>query len=326
MTTIRLTLKHHRFEIAAAILIGIALAAAALVVTSHLNGVGATTACFRQWLTTGPQLAPSAGPVDTCSKVVGQFFEINESEAGKVMAAMAIAPFAIGILLGIPLLSVELQDRTAGLAWTLAGSRRRWLAARVAILVVIAIALLAALAVTSSILAAAREPWIAAGHSFDDLGLHGWMIVGRGLLALLVGLLIGLVVGRPLPAFILGVGACLALAVGLGMGQEAWIRAASVPFDESSQMPTGSILTGEQQWRAPDGSLVSWDVAVRSAPAGTGDKDLPAWVAAHFTSVQFGVSGSRYPELELAETVLLLGGAGGLFLVTLPVIDRRRAT
>ena len=113
VTSARLTFKVHRFEVLAVTVAALVVAASALIVTYRLNTVGVTTQCLVQWLTGGPD-AP--GP---CKDPVSRWAGINEDEGGKVVAAMALLPWAIGLFLGVPLVGRELEARTAAIAWSL---------------------------------------------------------------------------------------------------------------------------------------------------------------------------------------------------------------
>ncbi|MGZ6339485.1 MAG: hypothetical protein ACXWNG_03880, partial [Candidatus Limnocylindrales bacterium] len=111
VTSARLTFKVHRFEVLAVSVGSLIVAASALIVTYRLNSVGVTNQCLLQWLSGGPDAAGA------CKDPVSQWAGINESEGGKVLAAMALLPYAIGLFLGVPLVGRELEARTAATAW-----------------------------------------------------------------------------------------------------------------------------------------------------------------------------------------------------------------
>jgi hypothetical protein len=50
----------------------------------------------------------------------------------KLFMAMKILPFGVGLLAGVPIVARELEMRTAQTAWSLNGSRLRWLIRQVA--------------------------------------------------------------------------------------------------------------------------------------------------------------------------------------------------
>ena len=172
LTSARLVLKHHRFEVGAAAILGLLAAVAALVISYRLNAIGVPAGCFEQWLTGGG--AEGAG---NCAGLVQAFAQINEDEAGKLLAFMAVLPFIVGLLAGVSIVGRELEARTAQLAWALTASRHRWLARQVGPILLIVIVVVALAAAAASVLEATREPWY---HStFGDLSLHGWPVIGR---------------------------------------------------------------------------------------------------------------------------------------------------
>lgn len=116
-----------------------------------------------------------------------------------------VAGFAIGLVLGVPLVAREVEHRTAQLAWTISRSRVRWLIGRVAFAAVVAVVLTGALAVTTEVLATAMRPDVDLSRDFNFHGNRGPLIIARALLGLGAGVLVGALVGRQLPALLLSV-------------------------------------------------------------------------------------------------------------------------
>ena len=174
LTSARIVLKHHRFEVGAAVILGLFAAVAALVISYRLNAVGVPAGCFEQWLAGGG--AEGAG---ACAGPVQTFATINEEEAGKLLAFMAVLPFIVGLLAGVSIVGRELETRTAQSALT--PSRHRWLARQVGPILLVLTAAVALAAGAASVLETTREPWY---HStFGDLMLHGWPVIGRAVAA-----------------------------------------------------------------------------------------------------------------------------------------------
>ena len=310
LTGARLTFKSHRFEVVASVAAAAVIAAAMIAVRSHLAGADVPPGCFAQWLDHGPEAA------DSCEGPVRRFFEINEEEAGKVMAAMAVLPFALGLVLGVPLIGRELEHRTATIAWSLSASRRRWFIGRLVPILALALALLVPVALLASALAWERRPWLPPGVGYDDVALHGPIVVARGLLALAIGLLCGALTRRTLPGFIVGAVACLVLAMfATPIGREVWFRQRVERFegDRATALPPGSIEVGYLQ-RTPDGRLVEVEEGFTSAPPGT-EANTDVWLA---------VPGHANPELERLEAAVTAAVAGSVLLLVFPVIERRR--
>jgi hypothetical protein len=314
----RLTLKQHRFEVAAGAIAALLLGAAALWVNWKLVSLNVPPGCFDAWLRGGG----AAGP--ECDGPVRAFGQINEEEAGKIFAAMAVLPFAVGLLGGVTLVGRELEARTAQTAWALAASRARWFFRQLW-----PIALVLGVTVTFAALAASMlEATRAAFHSwvFSDLGLHGPLVVARGFAALGLGLFTGAALARTLPAFIVGAILAAALLYGGFAARQAWVSAQPpVVFDQAAtQDPTFGGLLFEQAWRAPDGRLLRETEAFALAPVDASTDPYQWLIDGGYKIVQLGITGEvarGWEPLEIAGFALI-----GVVLVlgTVAIVDRRR--
>jgi hypothetical protein len=324
ITQLRLAFRLQRFEIVAlAIAVGI-VAIAAVLVRSRLDATAVTPDCWLAWFGSG-----GPGSSVECDGPVQAFLTINESEAGKVMASMALLPLAVGLFLGVPLVAREIETGTASTAWYLSASRGRWLIGRVVPVLVVALVLLGTLAVASEILWAGREPWSPAVR-WSDAGLHGPVVVGKGLAMFGLALLAGAILGRVLPAVIVGLALCLVVFIGDGMAVDAWLQNEApkhvVVLDPAgegdlgaSAFPGGTYFS--QWWRTPEGELLDNEQAYQRAPGGV---DQDQWLSANFESVMTGVPGSVYPDWARLETAGFgLIGLGAIALA-FPVVNRRR--
>jgi len=315
LTSARLTLKQHRFEVAAALLAAILVGMAAVVVTARLQAVHVPPGCFDVWLANGPEQAGS------CERPVSEFASINEEEGGRIFAAMAVLPFLVGLLGGVPIVGRELEARTAQTAWSLHGSRSRWLVRQVVpVALVLGVAVIFA-AVAADALETTRGPWY--DSSYGDLDLHGWPVVARAFAALGIGLLVGGLIGRTLPAFIVGAVLSLVLLYGAGELESTWLQAQR-PVVMGDAHGGGGMAMG-QAWLAPDGSQLTVEEAISLLPPGTNEPD--AWLTDH---------GYRLVEVGIPADVILgwvpLEGLGlGLvgvvtFVGAAVVVERRRPT
>jgi hypothetical protein len=313
----RITLKQHRFEVGAGAVAMILVGAAALWVNTRMQGVLVPSGCLAEWMTGGPfQIRPE------CDGPVQQFLTMNEEEAGKVFAAMAVLPIAAGLLAGVTLVGRELESRTAQTAWGLAASRRKWFARQLwPILVVLAITVTFA-ASASSVLETTRR--VIHSFPFMDLGLFGPIAVVRAFAALGIGLFVGAALGRTLPAFI--VGAVLSFVLISTAGSAPWQWASSQPRVLLTGAEANSGIQFEQKWRAPDGTIISDEAAV-ALPAAENPDDYNQWLIDHgYQMVTFGITAETargWEPIEMAGFAAL-----GLVLVlgTLVVVDRRRPT
>lgn len=314
LTSARIVLKHHRFEVGAAVILGLLAAGAALVISYRLNAIGVPAGCFEQWLAGGG--AEGAG---ACAGPVQAFAQINEDEAGKLLAFMAVLPFIVGLLAGVSIVGRELEARTAQSAWALTPSRHRWLARQVGPILLVMTVAVALAAGAASVLETTREPWY---HStFGDLMLHGWPVIGRALAAFSVGLLVGATVGRSLPALIVAAVVCVGLVMLGGALHEAWYQANSEVVGDTTSVGDNSYFASV--WLGPDGHVDREGLAYLQVPSGIEDSNQ--WLLDHgWKMVQFGVPASKAGQLAALDALGFAGVALVVGLATVPVVDRRR--
>jgi hypothetical protein len=331
VTEARLALRLQRFEVVAVIVAALVIGLSALVVRVRLDSIGVPASCWEQWFgqgLTGP--VPSTQPTDACTAVVQALLSINEEEAGKVMAAMAILPLFIGLFLGVPIVAREIEAGTAPTVWAIVGDRRRWLVGRLIPILVILVVSLGFLAVASELLWAGRSPWQPIPN-MSDLGLHGPGIVAKGLAVFGLALLAGAIIGRTLPAVLIGVVFCFLLYAGAGIAQSAWMQAEAQKHVTASTESPEVLFPGgtyfSQAWVGPDGLLIfDSQAAAALAPPGVDPYEWLSYgpAAGGLEIVQIGVPGSSYPTWMLIETVGFgLIGIIGIALV-FPVVGRRR--
>lgn len=323
ITQLRVAFRLQRFEIVAMTIAVVTVVVSALIVRGRLDAAAVSPECWLAWF-------GGSGPVaaGACENPVLAFLTINEEEAGKIMAAMALLPLAVGLFLGVPLVSRELEAGTAPTVWFLAASRSRWLVGRVLPVLLVVLVLVAGLAMASEVLWSGREPWSPALR-FGDAGLHGPVVAAKGLAAFGLALLAGAALGRLMPAIIVGTALGLVLYLGGEMARFLWLDVESMrhvtvidPLTTESQdsaYPGGTHF--REWWRTPDGELLYDEQARQRVPEGV---DQDEWLYATYETVMTGVPGSMYPEWERIETTgFALIGLGAL-IVAFPVVSRRR--
>lgn len=238
-----------------------------------------------------------------------------------------LTPFALGLFLGVPIVAREIEGRTAGIAWTLSRSRSRWLIQRALPLVVVVIVLAATIGIGSEFVTR-TNPFaeLAANPGFADYTARGWMLPVRGLAVLMLGIAVGAMVARQLPALLLAGAATLALFVALSIGMDTWMtaEAEAIPIDEGRFGLAG------------DGPRI-FDIAFQDDATGEvisqndfynryGDVAFPDDEQAPegFTQVAIGIPGDRYWTWVLRESAIV----GALALVSgglvMAVVRRRR--
>jgi hypothetical protein len=252
---------------------------------------------------------------------------------------MPLLPFLVGLLGGVPLVARELEARTAQTAWSLFPSRVVWLIRQLAPVALLLGVSVAFAAFAASPVAADRVAW-GGGFASSDLGLHGPLVLIRAFAAFGIGLFAGALLGRALPAFVLGGVLCFTLLTASGLARDAW-RAGLAPVVIGEAPPAGgevvvaprSITTG-YEWRGPDGQRVSFQAARRIATAAgvplppTNDsQDVAAalWLDAHgYRLLIVGIT----DEMALGWASYEAAIFGALGLISLPtaflLVRRRR--
>jgi hypothetical protein len=267
----RVTLKLHRFEIAVAALAAIAAGVLGVTMAMRIDALNVSQACLDR--VQASQDGFSAGEecfslVRAGSEILGESY--LDGEGTVPLSIMGALPFLLGLLGGVPLVARELEARTAQTAWSLDGSRIRWLGRQVWPVTLVlgagmAFAALAAIPVA--------DDFVAWGHGgkASVIGLHGGLALVRAFGAFGIGLAVGALLGRTLPAFIFGVAISLALLFALGNVRDAWTASLEPMVIAHPVSDTGeyavdprSVTTG---WAvvAPDGTLLSSEEARRIA-------------------------------------------------------------
>jgi hypothetical protein len=314
----RLAFRLGRFELLAATMLLGVLAGGQLLLRAQLDGIAVPDDCWALWF--------SGGGGERCDRTITAWFEI-ENRAGVVLGLMGVAPFAAGVVLGVPLIGRELELGTAPMAWSVAPSRRRWLVARLAPFVLYALIAGGLVAVAAEILWLGREPALPRLR-WSDASLHGPPVVARGLAALAVAALAGVVIGRTLPAAILASGIAVALVAGQSIVMQTWLDAEASRhvvrlepgIDADALFHGGTNVS--RGYLGPDGAFLDQIAATVFAPAGTSDPYL--WVDQNLPHAVRGVPADRYPAWMLVETLGYSLVAVTAIGATFPVVARRR--
>lgn len=285
-----------------------------------------TLAALAAWLTLDMRSIIAACGTAAATKVcdvVYAFQETHGSAVGTVQMAVDFVPFVAGLVLGVPVVAREVEHGTAQIAWPMSGSRVRWLAWRFGPVLVIGLALIALPAIATDQMERAYFP-----HS--DIGFylyeaHGVPMVMRTAFMLLAGVALGAMVGRLLPALLLGIGVSVALTAGLGLALPHWVAWVELSQAESVQSAAFPIST-DLRYRLPGGRLVdeqSGQLAFEQAYAdAAGGEPDPAMLP---QEVWYGVAASRYWEVVLRESVALALACAAIAGLTATVVKRRRA-
>jgi hypothetical protein len=269
----------------------------------------------------------SPGP--GCEHFAQQFYELS-SKAEWLSYFSALAPFAMGLVLGVPLVSREIEHRTAAIAWTMSRSRTWWLVRRAAFLVVVMVILLAMVAVVGEILASATMPSHHLDRDFAWYGRRGALIVVRGLASLGIGVSIGAWLGRVLPALLVAVFASVLIFTAVSLGMDRWLegdailqkfdadRAGGRQLGERILLRNGELIDyGELQRRGLAYEVIVDDL-LWAKPEDIGHMDRLVGYDRYLV-----VPGSRYPQIVLRESTAVGGTAVVLAMATILLVKRR---
>jgi hypothetical protein len=313
-----LSFRLHRWEVLASAAGVAVLAAAMLWFTWQLRALAGTD----------PGCVDPTAYAPGCTQLAQRFYELS-SKAEWLSYFSWGAPFGMGLVLGVPLVSREIEQRTAGMAWTLSRSRAWWLARRGTFLVLVLVALLLVVAVVGEVLASAQMPSLHLDRDFAWYGRRGGLIVVRGLAALGIGVLVGAWLGRVMPALLVAIFASVLIFAGISLGMDRWMegdaivqafgldRAGGRSLGQRIELPSGELVTySDFPFRGE-----TWDVEgeIFAAAADIGHPDkIIGW------DRELLLPGRLYPQIVLRESALLGGTAVLLALGTIFVVSRRR--
>lgn len=166
-----------------------------------------------------------------------------------------VVPLLFGLFWGAPLLAKELEDGTHNLAWTQSVPRRRWLGSTVSW------ALLAAAlwgAAMTALVSWWRYPENALNTRFAAFDIQGIVPVFYALFAVALGIAVGSVARRILPALAVTLAAFLAVRVPIAVYLRPHFLApvpASFPLGSGFRLPPGAWMLS-QSLVPPAGSAI----------------------------------------------------------------------
>lgn len=325
-----IAIKQHRFEVAAAGLACLLLGVWGVTLELRLAASGVSDACLEVLASAG------SGAAGECAGgSVGAWSSSLASEGTRIIGAMAYLPFAVGLVGGVPIIARELESRTVQTAWSLTPSRALWFGRQtVPVLLLLGIAVTFA-ALVGDAVQANRE--ILGESPYANLGRHGPLVIVRAFGAFGLGLLMGAVIGRTLPAIVAAAVLSLALTLLLGAARDSWLHSLN-PIGPSAAGQAEGVLerlvVTEIAWRDPSGAVLTRTQARENAtaagvPRGEPDdiQDLPAlaWYEENgYTEVGRGVTEQTALGWG-AYDALAFGLVGlGSLAATLAVVSRRR--
>lgn len=323
-TWLRLSYRRQRLELLLFAVSVIAVAGAMLWLTSQIVELRALRdECL-------------ADIPERCDAIVASAYAPTQNIQLLLMLS-ELAPFALGIVLGAPLIAREIEGRTAQLAWTMTRSRIRWLVGRVGFVALFVALCLGILAITSEAAAAILDPERNLAQDFNFAEHRGWILVARGLFVLMIAILVGAVLGRLLPGLLAASLLSAAIIFGFGVVDSAILKgeARLMRMDPQTGVAAGrGSLYLDSGLELTDGTVHTWEQVSRlGIDADYGDDrsglryaseaDLAAGRPVGH-EVAWIVPGDRYPAVT-ARRAAMLGLLGLLsFVAVAAVVERRR--
>jgi hypothetical protein len=316
-----LSFRLHRWEVLASAAGVAILSAAMLWFTWQLRALAAAE----------PRCLDPMTFVAACEQSSQAFYELsNKAEWLSYLAWLA--PFSMGLLLGVPLVAREVEHRTAGVAWTLSRSRTWWLVRRASFLILVLVVLLLVVAAMGEVLTAAEMPTRHLDRDFAWYGRRGALIVVRGVASLGIGVLIGAWLGRVMPALLVGIAATVLIFSGISFGMDRWIEGEAIvaaPADDTVgarslgqrvELPSGQLVDyGELARRGVTVQVIDEENRLFADPEDLGHPER--MIGLDRTLL---VPGRLYPTIVLREAGAVGGAAVLLALAATFVVGRRR--
>ena len=308
MTALRLTWRVQRPEILFVAALCLGLAATAAWLAFDMRSI------FAHCQPGGPPEAP-------CGVIYA--FQMSHGNAVQTMdLVVGLVPFIAGLVLGVPIVSREVEHRTALIAWPLSGSRVRWLAWRSMPVFAIALVLVAVLAFASDEMWRAYFPTSDIG--FAEYESRGIPLVTRAALMLVVGVAAGAVIGRLLPSLLVGIGLSVAILVGFALVLPYWVPSAELTGGELVIFGPGPLRTGAE-YRLATGEIVSaqeGEILMQSLYEESGGEEPDPAVMPQ--QIMYGVSADRYPDVLLRESLVITVTALAVAVIAVMIVRRRR--
>lgn len=309
MTTLALTFRQHRFEFASLSLATLLVLVLAAWRASQLGGIDLPLTCLGD--------RPPGGPV--CDSV-GEF--VAQADLGNSMLGLAaVAPFILGILLGVPVAASEIEGGWAQLTWSLDRRTGRWFQRQFVVHLAVVVVLTSMIAVAGHIIEGSHYPLWDPLNSFHDYASRGIPIVIRGAASYSIGVLAGAIIGRSLPSLIAAGFAALVVGIAVTVLTATWIPPAAIPeLEVDGSYRISGLAYGT------DGRTYSSDELATLSPHEFQSDAYWEWLGDNFTVMSLAVSPERYGEAVVGEAIVLLGGSASVAGSALLVVRRRRPT
>lgn len=227
-----------------------------------------------------------AGCLAVASRDCGQFRGLfgSHNNLQFTIPLFLLVPAMLGVFWGAPLVAREVEQGTHRLAWTQSVGRRRWALTKIAAL---AAATVAGAAVIAFALSWWSRPFVSADDArfgFGVFDLRGVVPVAYALFALALGVAVGTLVRRTVPAMV----ATLGIYGVVRLGVELWLR----PHFAAPKTVSHGFFASN-----PRAGLGDWVLSTKTL-------DRAGHLLSNGQSLDFNVLSRRCPGLPLPDVGL----------------------
>jgi hypothetical protein len=304
------TLKLHRVEIGVALVLILGLATWATFAVFNAASVAVSPACFALLGVVGPD------EWGACRDPLYAWADAHYGGSDSFRQAIEFIPFAAATLAGVPVVARELEARTAPIAWSLDPSRIRWLIRQLLPIGIVVGVAAAALATAAAALEHDWDVWGGGRPDVVHIGHYGPGLVARMFGAFGVGIAMGALLGRQLPAFLLGFALMLGAVNVLSGVRDDWFAS-----HDAHVLDVPGVAT-DWAWRTPEGDVITKAAAAALAPAAV---DSESWLYEHgYVDVGLGISIETAMGWAPFEAAAYLGLGAVSIAVAGGLVNRRR--
>jgi hypothetical protein len=251
---------------------------------------------------------------------------LNGQQLSKTIVNLTVAvPLLLGVFLGAGATAREIEQATHVLAWTQSMTRRRWLATKLAAVLLVAV-------VIAGAMSAMVTWWSSTLNSLQDFRFEGLQFdvqnlspVAYSIFAVALGFAAGAVLRRTLPAVAVTVGGFLVLRLFVEMSLRPHYQAArhaASSYGVATPLPTGAWML-RADLVDPSGRTVAGH-GVAGACASLLDPD-ECMNKLGYKFVTIFHPGDRYWPFQLTEAAIFVGLAAVCIAVGAVVMLRRDA-
>jgi hypothetical protein len=180
---------------------------------------------------------------DTCEAFTNDFFRRHEAVLTGLAVVTMVVPGILGLFWGAPLLSRELETGTHRLVWSQSVTRTRWLAVKLGLVGLAAVVAAGAVSFAVTWWSGPVEQALGPAYvrlSPSTFAAHDIAPMGYAAFAFVLGVVVGMLVRRTVPAMAL----TLAVFVAVQLAMPLWIRPHLVPPQEVTTAITAENLHG----------------------------------------------------------------------------------